>query len=88
MIALLLVAQLSAQTLVQPQAAESAPPQTSGELIRALPQKGVCPGAAAHMEVSLAQPTALYRRGDRPAKDLRDWVAYPQAQICLVEAAR
>jgi hypothetical protein len=88
MIALLLAAQLSAQPLVQPQVTQAAPPGHSGELIRGLPQKGACPGAAAHMEVSLAQPTALYRRGDRPAKDLRDWVAYPQAQICLVEAAR
>lgn len=92
MIALLLAAQLSAQALPAPPATQlfDAPSQVRpSEIIRALPKKGVCGGPnAGRLEVSLAQPAALYRKGDRPAHGLKDWAAYPDGQLCLVEAAR
>jgi hypothetical protein len=62
------------------------PTQGNG-LVRVLPMlKGNCPGAG-RMEASLAEPTALYRAGDRPAVALRRWVDYPDGRGCLVEAA-
>jgi len=44
--------------------------------------------ALIRMEVSLAEPTALYRKGDRPAKGLREWASYPTPQLCLIGGAR
>jgi hypothetical protein len=90
MIALLLAAQLSAQPPGNPhvQLFGAPPPVRSSELIRTLPAKGACAGAPGRMEVSAAQPAALYRKGDRPPHGLKDWVDYPNGQLCLVEAAR
>ena len=90
MIALLLAAQLSAQLPTNPhvQLFDATPPTRSSELIRTLPAKGVCAGAPGRMEVSLAQPAALYRKGDRPARVFGYWAAYPDGQLCLVEAAK
>ncbi|HEX3366138.1 hypothetical protein [Phenylobacterium sp.] len=92
MIALLLAAQLSAQALPAAPAVQlfDAASQTrSSEIIRALPKKGVCGGPnAGRLEVSLAEPAALYRKGDRPAHGLKNWIDYPNGQLCLVEAAR
>jgi hypothetical protein len=36
------------------------------------------------MEASLTEPTALYRKGDRPAKGLKRWADYPDAKACLL----
>ncbi len=90
MIALPFAAQLSAQSPGNPhvQLFDAPPPARASELIRALPAKGACPGAPGRMEVSAAQPAALYRKGDRPAHGLKDWVDYPNGQLCLVEAGR
>jgi hypothetical protein len=84
MIALLLAAQLSADIARGPAAGIPAP---KSDLIRTLPKAQACFGGAGRMEVSLAQPTALYRSGDRPAAPLRKWVDYPEAQHCLVGGA-
>jgi hypothetical protein len=93
MIALILAAQLSLQPLAQPPVLAPPPPlgRRSGDLIRTLPNKDLCNANPGHLEVSLAQPAqpaALYRRGDRPPNGLRDWVAYPNGQLCLVETPR
>lgn len=89
MIALLLAAQLSAALPINPHVQLfDAPPPRSSELIRTLPAKGACVGAPGRMEVSLARPAALYRQGDRPAKVFNYWAAYPDGQVCLVEAVR
>ena len=98
MIALLLAAQLSAD-IVRGMPADIAPPSTlrggiarivpypgSGILVRR-PQAGDCPFAG-RVETSLTSPTALYRKGDRPAKGLKNWVDFPEGQLCLVETAR
>jgi len=88
-IALALAAQLSAQAPVPPEARLfQAPAQRSSELIRTLPNKSVCAGNPGRLEVSAAQPAALYRKGDRPAKGLRDWIDYPQGALCLVETGQ
>ncbi|THD57759.1 hypothetical protein [Phenylobacterium sp.] len=91
MIALLLAAQLSAQApLADPHAQLFDPPSQTraGDIIRTLPAKSACAGAAGRMEVSLAQPAALYRHGDRPAKVFGYWAAYPDGHLCLTETGR
>jgi hypothetical protein len=96
MIALLLAAQLSA-TFPQGVSLDQVPPTNAARvhivptqgngLIRVLPMlRGSCPGAG-RMEASLAEPTALYRAGDRPAVALRRWVDYPEGRGCLAGAA-
>ncbi len=93
MIALLLAAQLSAQSpLTNPHAEVFDPPSQAraGDIIRTLPAKGACltnpPG---HVEVSLkTTPTALYRHGDRPAKGYLGWADYPDPVLCAVEGGR
>ena len=95
MIAMLLAAQITAAVLPQGLPIETIPPPrgdiASGrtrDIIRTLPAAKACGANMGRMEVSLGQPTALYRKGDRPAKGLRNWVDYPQGQLCLVEARR
>ncbi|THD70938.1 hypothetical protein [Phenylobacterium sp.] len=90
MIALLLAAQLSGQLPSNPHAQIfGAPPEAkSSEIIRALPPRALCAGDPGRLEASLAQPTAVYRKGDRPPHGLKNWVDYPNGQICLAEAAR
>jgi len=90
MIALLLAAQLSGVTPANPNfQVFGAPPQDrSGELIKALPHRVACKGDLGRTEVSLATPTALYRKGDRPAKGLKNWADYPDGALCAVEAAK
>jgi hypothetical protein len=90
MIALLLAAQLSAQPPGGPRLQIfGAPPEArSSEIIRALPPKAPCAGDPGRLETSFAQPTAVYRKGDRPPHGLKNWVDYPNGQICLVEAGR
>ena len=97
MIAMLLAAQLSAE-IVRGMPVDQMPPPPNGARVRIVPAqgnglvrivpmlKGSCPGAG-RMEASLAEPTALYRAGDRPAVALRRWVDYPDGRGCLVEAA-
>ena len=53
-----------------------------------LPRKSVCKGDPARMEVSLAEPIALYRKGDRPAKGLKNWADYPDGVLCAVADVR
>ena len=98
MIAMLLAAQLSAEIMRGVPADTVAPPrgnavQTSrplpgfpGGLARIVPS-GNCPGAG-RMEASLPEPTALYRKGDRPAKGLKYWADYPDPKACLVGGDR
>jgi hypothetical protein len=93
MIAMLLAAQIASAALPQGLPLETIPPPTGyiaparpGEIIRTLPSKG-CGANVGRMEVSLAQPIALYRKGDRPAKGLRNWIDYPNGQLCLVGTA-
>ena len=90
MIALLLAVQLSAQALpAAPPAQLFAPPSPihPSEIIRALPKKAPCGGPnAGRLEASFAQPAALYRKGDRPAHGLKNWIDYPDGQLCLVSA--
>jgi hypothetical protein len=91
MIALLLAAQLSGQApLADPNVQLfGTPPQgRANEIVRTLPAKGACAANPGRMEASLAQPAALYRRGDRPPKVLGYWAAYPDGQLCPVEAPR
>jgi hypothetical protein len=90
MIALLLVVQLSGVVPANPGVqAVSAPPARGSEIIKTLPRKAACKSDPARMEVSLAvQPAALYRKGDRPAKGLKNWADYPDATICDVEDAK
>jgi hypothetical protein len=97
MIAMLLAAQLSAE-IARGMPIDQIPPPpnrarafivpTQGNgLVRIVPMlKDSCPGAG-RVETSLAEPTALYRAGDRPAVALRRWVDYPEGRGCLVEAA-
>lgn len=90
MIAMLLAAQISAATLPQATPLDTVlPPRgyiaPAGALVRNLPAKA-CPGSG-RLETSFGSPTALYRRGDRPAKPLLRWVDYPDARHCLAEAA-
>jgi len=88
-IALALAAQLSAQSPSLPSALLLRPPPLrSSELIRTLPNRAVCDGSPGRLEASTAQPVALYRKGDRPAKGLRNWIDYPQGALCLVETGR
>lgn len=94
MIAMLLAAQIAAAAVPHSVGIETAPPPQgfitplrSDEIARTLPGKGCAP-AVGQMEVSMAQPTALYRRGDRPARGLKNWVDYPDGQLCRVEATR
>jgi len=94
MIAMLLAAQITAAALPQglpletiaPARGYVMPTQARG-FVRSLPNKA-CGAALGRMEVSMAQPTALYRKGDRPAKGLKNWVDYPDGALCLVEAGR
>jgi len=91
MIALLLAAQLSGQApLADPNVQLfGTPPQgRANEIIRTLPAKGACAANPGRMEASLAQPTAVYRKGDRPPHPLTNWADYPNGQLCAVEAAR
>ena len=90
MIALILAAQLAADLPANPRLLTfaGAPSVTSGELIRRLPGKSLCMANPGRIEASMAQPTALYRKGDRPAKGLRNWVDFPDGGLCLVEAGR
>jgi hypothetical protein len=88
-IALALAAQLSVEAPTLPTVQLfRAPPIRSSELIRTLPNKSVCGGNPGRLEASTAQPAALYRRGDRPAKGLRNWIDYPDGALCLVETGR
>jgi hypothetical protein len=95
MIALLLAAQLSAALPSGPPPEAAAPsgpafarnfPGARTGLIRTLPASGNCPGAG-RMEASLAQPMALYRSGDRPAKMYLRWADYPDPRMCQAGAA-
>jgi hypothetical protein len=95
MIAMLLAAQITAAALPQGLPLEAVPPPRdyivpgrARDIIRTLPAAKACGAALGRLEVSMAAPIALYRKGDRPAKGLRNWVDYPQGQLCLVEAAR
>jgi hypothetical protein len=91
MIALLLAAQISAAALPRGLPLETIPPPR-GELIRVLPlpasRAASCFGGAGRVEVGFAEPTALYRQGDRPAVGLRKWADYPTGSFCRVEAQR
>jgi hypothetical protein len=89
MLALLLAAQLSAQMPPSPQLQLFRSPLQSraAGVIGALPAKA-CDATPGRMEVSLAQPAALYRQGDRPAKGLKKWADYPDGRLCAVEDAR
>jgi hypothetical protein len=94
MIAMLLAAQITAAALPQGLPLETIPPprgfvtpvQAQG-FVRSPPSKA-CGAALGRLEVSMAAPIALYRKGDRPAKGLKNWVDYPDGQLCLVEAGR
>jgi len=86
MIAMLLIAQLTAQAApAMPAVQALAPRAETGSLLIADRQKPhPCVANLGRMEVSLAQPTALYRKGDRPAKGLREWASYPKPELCLI----
>jgi hypothetical protein len=88
MIALLLAAQLSAAT-PQAQTPDVVPP-TRGDFVQLLQRRKAtsCIGNIGQMEISFAQPAALYRKGDRPARGLRKWADYPEPMLCAVEAGR
>jgi hypothetical protein len=94
MIAMLLAAQIAAalpqglplETI--PPARGSIAPGRAGDIMRTGPAAKSCDLASGRLEVSMAQPAALYRKGDRPAKGFRNWVDYPQGQLCLVETGR
>ena len=89
MIALFLAAQLSAQPLIgQNSQLFRAPQPRSSEIIQALPRKSVCAADPGRLEVSLAQPAALYRKGDRPATGRKNWIDYPDGALCLVGGGR
>jgi hypothetical protein len=91
MIALLLAAQLSGTLPFNSNAqafVTSAPPRSS-EIIRLLPHKAACKNDLGRMEASYAaQPIALYRQGDRPAKVLKNWIDYPNGTLCSVEVTK
>ena len=83
MIAMLLAAQITAAALPQGAPLEAVPPPRGyiapvAGLIRGLPAKN-CPWSG-RMEVSFGKPIALYRKGDRPAKGLKNFVDYPNGQ--------
>lgn len=88
MIALLLAAQLSGALPVSPDAQifSTPPALRSQELIRSLPRKAVCKGEPGRLEAALIEPTALYRKGDRPAKGFKRWADYPDGVVCAVGA--
>ena len=93
MIAMLLAAQISAAALPQG-LVETIPPRRTfiaparpGPIVRAAPMRA-CGMGVGRVEASLGQPAAVYRKGDRPAKGLRDWVDYPNGELCLVESQR
>lgn len=90
MIALLLIAQISAAAPVSPTVPSffAAAPRRSSEMIRLLPGRVACKNDVGRMEVGYAQPTALYLPGDRPAKGLRKWADYPDGTLCAVGFAR
>ena len=93
---MLLAAQLSAE-IVRGMPVDVVPPPDAAlvrtaeapntAFVRRLPVAKSCPGAG-RMEVSLAEPAALYRHGDRPAVALRKWVDYPNGRLCQVEAQK
>jgi hypothetical protein len=88
MIAMLLIAQLTAQAQAAPAVHTLAPrPEVGGVLIADRQKPHPCIANLGRMEVSLAEPTALYRKGDRPAKGLREWASYPTPQLCLIGGA-
>jgi hypothetical protein len=86
MIALVLAAQLMGVIPANPhqRVFASPPPAGASEVLHALPRKAACKNDLGRMEVSLVQPAALYRHGDRPAKGLKTWTDYPDAAICDV----
>jgi hypothetical protein len=84
MIALLLAAQLSAQTPASPQGHNLLTPRSG--VISNLPRKAC--GDPSRIEALVTQPAALYRKGDRPPRPLLNWADYPDGQVCPVEAAR
>ena len=96
MIAMLLAVQLSAE-ITRGMPADVVPPPDAplvrmaaapgAGFVRRLPVAKSCAGAG-RMEVSLAEPAALYRHGDRPAVALRKWVDYPNGRLCQVEARK
>jgi hypothetical protein len=86
MIALVLAAQLIAADV--PRNPPGAFVSPRAEIIQTLPRATACMGGVGRLEASLAEPAALYRKGDRPAKGLRRWADYPQASVCLIGAAR
>jgi len=91
MIAALLVAQLGAAQLMAADVPRNPPGSfvsPKPEIIQALPRATPCMGHGGRLEASLAEPAALYRKGDRPAKGLRRWADYPQASVCLIGAGR
>ena len=90
MIALVLASQLLGAAPANPhmQTFAAPAPLPASELIKTLPRTAVCKNELSRMEVSFAQPAALYRHGDRPAKGLKNWVDYPDATMCLVGDAK
>jgi hypothetical protein len=93
MIALFLAAQLGAATL--PSALpldQAALPRTvvvpRGMIVQPRPAAVACVGSVGRVEASLAEPAALYRKGDRPAKGLKRWADYPEGAMCLIGASR
>lgn len=88
MIAMLLIAQLSAAPIT-PAVQQITPPRTElAASLLARPKAHPCIANLGRMEISLAEPTALYRKGDRPAKGLKEWASYPEPQLCLIGGAR
>jgi hypothetical protein len=90
MIALVLASQLLGVAPANPNAQAfftPVAPRSSG-LIKTLPRNVACKNDLSRMEVSFAQPAALYRHGDRPAKGLKNWVDYPDGALCLVGDAK
>ena len=90
MIALVLASQLLGVAPANPNAQAFAAPVAprSSDLIRTLPRKATCKNDLSRMEVSFAQPAAVYRQGDRPARGLKNWVDYPDGALCLVGDAK
>jgi hypothetical protein len=90
MIALLIASQLVGVIPSNPNLQNFAvpPPAHGSEIIRQLPRKAVCKNDLGRVEVSFATPAALYRKGDRPAKPLQNWIDYPDGAVCLVGDAK
>ena len=94
MIALLLVAQMGAAQLGAAQLAAPLPadvlvqPRPAFAQQRPFTSAAACSGTVGRMEASLAQPAALYRKGDRPAKGLRRWADFPEATLCAIGTGR